>query len=350
MKVSRLPTISPQIPISQRITLSPGSPAPNDPANSVPSGSSMGDRTGRSFLPGKPEPHSLPNQPRPAALDRAPSAPTQQEPSRNSRPPQELFPESAGGSTNGVGMNSLTPQQRRQVQQLKRVDAKVRAHEQAHLRAAGPHAQGGPQFEFVRGPNGRRYAVAGEVSLDTSPEDTPEETIRKMERVRVAALAPSQPSPQDRNVASQASSRLNRARQKQQQQQKQGEGPGARAERKGNQHEPPTDRPESTEDDPGRPGIMDRVGAFESIDVPSEEFRDPPRTHASPGPAEGLERASDMGIEVDGDVSGLIQQALDRESPKGSQQTTSGRLEQRFRTGLNTTAGEFTGRRLDLRI
>ena len=67
----------------------------------------------------------------------------------------------------------------------------MRAHEQAHLAAAGPYANGAPTFEFQTGPDGRQYAVGGEVSIDTSPvPGDPEATVRKAQTVKRAALAP----------------------------------------------------------------------------------------------------------------------------------------------------------------
>jgi hypothetical protein len=69
------------------------------------------------------------------------------------------------------------------------------------------------RFEYQTGPDGKRYASGGEVSIDTSEENTPEKTVKKMERVRAAAMAPKNPSPQDRRVASIASQRANLARQ-----------------------------------------------------------------------------------------------------------------------------------------
>jgi hypothetical protein len=64
---------------------------------------------------------------------------------------------------------------------------------------------GGPSFEFTRGPDGRLYAVGGEVKLDTSEiPDNPEATIEKARTIQRAALAPAQPSGQDRQVAAQA--------------------------------------------------------------------------------------------------------------------------------------------------
>jgi hypothetical protein len=89
--------------------------------------------------------------------------------------------------------------------ELKKADAAVRAHEQAHLAAAGGLAKGGASFAYQKGPDGREYAVAGEVQIDTSKGATPAETIARMTRVRAAALAPADPSAQDLKVAQAAS-------------------------------------------------------------------------------------------------------------------------------------------------
>ncbi|MBU4261243.1 MAG: hypothetical protein KKC76_05095 [Proteobacteria bacterium] len=99
-----------------------------------------------------------------------------------------------------------------QLAELKKADTAVRAHEQAHLAAAGGLAKGGAAFTYQKGPDGRNYAVAGEVQIDTSPGATPEETVGKMMRVRAAALAPANPSPQDRKVALAASLTMSEAR------------------------------------------------------------------------------------------------------------------------------------------
>ncbi len=95
-------------------------------------------------------------------------------------------------------------QQQKQIAQLAARDREVRAHEQAHAAVGGIHA-GPPQYSFERGPNGRSYAVSGEVQISTSPvPGDPQATIEKAEQVRRAALAPAQPSTQDRQVAAQA--------------------------------------------------------------------------------------------------------------------------------------------------
>jgi len=47
--------------------------------------------------------------------------------------------------------------------------------------------------------------VAGEVGIDTSKGRTPEETLARAQQIRAAALAPADPSGQDRAVAAAAS-------------------------------------------------------------------------------------------------------------------------------------------------
>ena len=99
----------------------------------------------------------------------------------------------------------LSNEQRQVVNNLKKRDLEVKTHEQAHMAAGGPVVQGGATYQYQTGPDGKMYAVGGEVNIDVSPERTPEATIRKMQQVRKAALAPAQPSGTDRAVAAQAS-------------------------------------------------------------------------------------------------------------------------------------------------
>lgn len=100
---------------------------------------------------------------------------------------------------------ALTAEQVKEVEQLKARDREVRAHEMAHLAAAGGLAMSGATFTYQRGADGVSYAVGGEVKIDTSSGSTPEDTIRKAQTIRAAALAPAEPSGQDRAVAAQAS-------------------------------------------------------------------------------------------------------------------------------------------------
>lgn len=98
----------------------------------------------------------------------------------------------------------LSKEEKTQVDKLKKIDREVKAHEQAHKNTGGQFA-GSASFTFVVGPDGKRYAVAGEVSIDVSAVDgDPKATISKMNIVAAAALAPAKPSGQDRRVAAQA--------------------------------------------------------------------------------------------------------------------------------------------------
>lgn len=96
--------------------------------------------------------------------------------------------------------------------QLKSRDLEVRQHEQAHLAAAGGLATSGASYTYERGPNGVDYATGGEVSIDTSPGATPEETIARAQSIQAAALAPAEPSGPDRAVAAQAQQMESQAR------------------------------------------------------------------------------------------------------------------------------------------
>lgn len=109
-----------------------------------------------------------------------------------------------------------SPQQQRleqlEIAQLVSRDQEVRTHEQAHAAVGGRYA-GTPSYTYERGPDGKRYAVGGEVGIDTSPiPNDPEATLRKMEVVIRAALAPAEPSAQDRQVAAQAQLQMAEAR------------------------------------------------------------------------------------------------------------------------------------------
>jgi len=97
-----------------------------------------------------------------------------------------------------------TPEEQQKITELAMRDREVRAHEAAHASVGGIYA-GAPSYSFARGPDGKNYAVSGEVSIDVSPvAGNPQATLDKAQIVRRAALAPAQPSSQDRAVASAA--------------------------------------------------------------------------------------------------------------------------------------------------
>jgi len=111
----------------------------------------------------------------------------------------------AGQSQDGgkSGPDDLSDEERAQVAKLKQVDAKVRAHERAHAAVGGQYA-GAPSYSYTRGPDGQSYAIGGEVSIDIGAEKDPHATLQKASQVAAAALAPADPSGQDRAVAAAA--------------------------------------------------------------------------------------------------------------------------------------------------
>jgi hypothetical protein len=132
----------------------------------------------------------------------APTAESDSTPARGSQDGQATTATRQPGAT-GPGGEPLSEEERAEVAELRKRDAEVRAHEAAHQAAAGS-AGGGATFTYATGPDGKQYAVGGEVSVQIRSGNTPEETIRNAARVRAAALAPADPSAQDRAVAAEA--------------------------------------------------------------------------------------------------------------------------------------------------
>ena len=98
----------------------------------------------------------------------------------------------------------MAPEEIQLLEQLKQTDRQVRQHEMAHQTVGGAYA-GGASYEYEVGPDGKRYAVAGEVPIDYGPvPNDPQATIDKMQTVIAAAMAPADPSPTDYQVAAQA--------------------------------------------------------------------------------------------------------------------------------------------------
>lgn len=106
----------------------------------------------------------------------------------------------------------LSEEEIEEVDELKSRDQEVRVHEQAHAAVGGRYASS-PSYDYERGPDGKSYAIGGEVQIDVSPVNgDPEATIQKMQVVRRAAMAPAQPSPADRAIASEATNKATQAR------------------------------------------------------------------------------------------------------------------------------------------
>ena len=106
---------------------------------------------------------------------------------------------------NGVRrQDELSPEEQKQVEALKERDQEVRTHEAAHKAAGGQYVRSGATFDYQTGPDGKRYAIGGEVKIDTGKEDDPQKTLEKAETIRRAAMAPAEPSDKDRQVAADA--------------------------------------------------------------------------------------------------------------------------------------------------
>jgi hypothetical protein len=99
-----------------------------------------------------------------------------------------------------------------QVRELQARDAEVRAHEQAHLAAGGGLVIGGASYTYQQGPDGRRYAIGGEVGIQIPSGGDPATRVRPLEQVQRAALAPAEPSGTDRAVATTAALAENQSR------------------------------------------------------------------------------------------------------------------------------------------
>lgn len=97
----------------------------------------------------------------------------------------------------------LDPSEQQEVNKLQARDSEVRAHETAHKSAGGGLA-GSASFSYQKGPDGKMYAIGGEVPISFEKGSTPQETIANARQVAAAAMAPANPSPQDFSVAASA--------------------------------------------------------------------------------------------------------------------------------------------------
>ena len=175
----------------QQDSIAPDSPPARGEAQTTPLNPAIADsqvqlgiqpskNRGEEFQPYSPE--SL----RPRSRTPDPARPEKKE------PPQLQPPE----------VKQEDPQIQQIIAQLKSTEEKVKAHEAAHK--SGGAATGPISYSYTRGPDGKNYITGGEVPITISSGNTPQETVSRMQQVIQAALAPADPSPQDRAVAAQA--------------------------------------------------------------------------------------------------------------------------------------------------
>ncbi len=179
---------------------------------------------------------------------------------------QASLPSNSSKPTNKA-LAQLTREEKNQVQKLKNRDLEVKAHEQAHLSAAGNLSISGATYNYTTGPNGVAYVTGGDVKIDASPVlNDPAATIKKAKIIHRAALAPVNPSKQDQLVANQALTleqksrvELSQANNKQQEQINQQE--QAKEAEPSKQDNYQAAQPFSTESNSSRPGSLFNISA-----------------------------------------------------------------------------------------
>jgi len=106
------------------------------------------------------------------------------------------------GTEKSVNGQNLSREEEKEVKELERMDRQVRSRELAHRAVAGSYARGSVSFDYVTGPDGKKYAKEGHINIDARPvPNNPEATIRKARAIRSFELAPTDTSPQDRSVS-----------------------------------------------------------------------------------------------------------------------------------------------------
>ena len=108
-------------------------------------------------------------------------------------------------------IQALTTEEKQVVSELQARDTEVRAHEAAHQ--SGGASTGAASYTYQKGPDGRMYAIGGEVPVSMKAGSTPQETIANAQAVIASAMAPADPSGQDQAVAASAMMMITKAQQ-----------------------------------------------------------------------------------------------------------------------------------------
>ena len=107
----------------------------------------------------------------------------------------------------------LSPDEERLVRDLQARDSEVKMHESAH-QSAGGGMVGAASYTYQQGPDGKMYAIGGQVSISSGVSSNPKEAIANARQIVSAAMAAGDPSPQDFAVASSAKMMQIKAEQK----------------------------------------------------------------------------------------------------------------------------------------
>ena len=77
-----------------------------------------------------------------------------------------LFTNGTGKSTND---QKLSKEEQKEVKELERIDRQVKSRELTHRAVAGSYARGSVSFDYVTGPDGKKYAKEGHINIDSRP-------------------------------------------------------------------------------------------------------------------------------------------------------------------------------------
>lgn len=106
------------------------------------------------------------------------------------------------GEKNGQGKD-LSQAEQKKLKELRDTDRAVRTEERHHAAVAGAYG-GTPQYQYVQGPDGKYYAVAGKVDVGVPQGASPEQAERAHKAIAAAATSVSTPSSADFTAAAQA--------------------------------------------------------------------------------------------------------------------------------------------------
>jgi hypothetical protein len=101
--------------------------------------------------------------------------------------------------------NELSDTNKEALDELKKRDKKVKKHEAGHTGNPDIQTIGTPRYKYTLGPDGKMYAVGGEVTLSTGRVSNPQDALRKATALKKASLSSDDPSPADFAAASAAS-------------------------------------------------------------------------------------------------------------------------------------------------
>lgn len=138
----------------------------------------------------------------------------EEDPLRKSETPDEKKTrkkEESKEDEKSVSSDELSQDEKQMVADLQARDSEVHAHEAAHQ--SGGASTGAATYSYQQGPDGKMYAIGGEVSISFQTGSTPQETIANARAVISSALAPASPSGQDMAVASSAMVMMMKAQQ-----------------------------------------------------------------------------------------------------------------------------------------